>query len=148
ADIPGVIARLRDTIRERTAERGPNRRSIERVRRSKPLPADLAGDVQADAAGAEGGAGSGPLGGDRSVVAPGSEIEEVRGVVLVEPDRPLVVDGDGDLGIGLVKARVLLGEVAVDGQTTGGRAEIEALAESGAITLECCAQRAEALPAR
>src|SRR6201999_1406131 len=134
ADIPGVVARLRNAQRERTTERGRHRRAVEGVRGAQPLPAELAGDVQANAGGAKDGARRSVLGGDRGVVAPGAEVQEVRRVVLVEADRPVVVDGDVDLGVALKEARVLLGEVAVEGKAADAElAEVETLAERGAI---------------
>src|ERR1700675_933256 len=135
ADIPGVVARLLDAERERSAKRRCDGRAIERIRGSEPLTAELTGDVHADAAAAEGRARCGPFAGDRSVVAPGAEVQEVWRGVLVDTELPLVVDGDVNLAIDFVEAGAPLGEVAVDGQTAGDLAEIDALAESGAITL-------------
>src|SRR5260370_29945876 len=86
--------------------------AIERIRRSKPLATEFAGDIHADAAGAEGRAWCSPLGGDRCVVAPGTEVEEVRRVIFVESDLPLVVEGDVNLGIAFIKAGAFLRDVA------------------------------------
>src|SRR5262249_20449153 len=130
-DIPGVVARLRNAVRERAAESSPKRGSIERIRSAKPLPAELAGDIHADAGGAEISARRGPLGGDRGVVAPGAEVQEVRRIVLVIADRPLIVDGVGALCIAFEEARIALGKVAVDRQAVA-EAEIRALIEEGA----------------
>src|SRR5262249_40836855 len=77
-DVPGVVARLRDAARERPAERGCDRRAVERIRGAQPLTAEFARDVHADAGGAEGGRRCGPLAGDRGVVAPRAEVEEIR----------------------------------------------------------------------
>src|SRR5713226_8087857 len=122
--------------------------AVERIGCSEPLPAELAGDLHADAAAAERRARRGPLAGDRCVVAPRSEVQEVRRVVFVDADLPLVVEGDIDLGITFIKAGAFLGEVAVDWQTTADLAEIGRAAENCAVTLERSALRAEALSTR
>src|SRR6516165_7092987 len=128
ADVPGVIAWLGDTVREWSTEDGTSGRSIECIRGAKPLPAELAGNVHANAAAAEDGARGRPLGGHRRVVAPSAEVQEVRRVVFVEADRPLVVDGDVDLGVAFIKAGISLAEVAVDRQAVA-ETEIKALIE-------------------
>src|SRR5204862_5045892 len=87
--------------------------AIERVRRAQPLPAEFAGDVHADAAGAERGRRRGPLAGDRGVVAPGAEVEEVRRVIFVEANRELVVQRDIHLAVDFEEAGVALGDIAV-----------------------------------
>src|SRR5450755_1087432 len=65
ADVPGVVISIMDAIRER---RGP----VEAVGGCKPLPPELAGDIHANAAGAEDRRRSGEFAGDRSIVAPGA----------------------------------------------------------------------------
>src|SRR6202035_3512608 len=85
-------------------------------RRSKPLTAELAGDIHADAAAAEDRRRRGVFGGDRCVVAPGAEVQHVRRVVFVEANRPVVVDGVVKLGIAFEEAGIALGDVAVHRQ--------------------------------
>src|ERR1700704_5566335 len=74
ADIPGVVAGLRNAI-------GENWGAEKRIGRSEPLPAELAGDIHADTAAAERRARRSPLAGDRCVVAPCTKIQEVRRIV-------------------------------------------------------------------
>src|SRR5216683_2394319 len=148
ADIPGVVAGLRNAVGEGPTKGRSNGGAVERIGGSEPLPAELAGDIHADAAAAERRARRRPLAGDRCVVAPRTEVQEVRRVVLVDAELPLVVDGDIDLGVTFIKAGAFLGEVAVDWQTTADLAEIGVAAESCAVTLERSALRAEALSTR
>ena len=61
--------------------------------------------------------GRGPFAGDRRVVAPGAEVQEVRRIVLVQAECQVVVDGVVELGVAFEEARVLLREVAVDGRS-------------------------------
>src|SRR5882757_7534435 len=118
ADIPRVIARLRNTLGVVGAT-GQLSDAVERIRRAEPLTTKLAGDVHANAGGAKGGRGCGPLAGDRSVVAPSAEVQEVRRIVLVDADRELVVQGNKHLAVDFVEACALLGYVAVDRKTVG-----------------------------
>src|SRR6195256_1631424 len=148
ADIPGVVAGLRNAVGEGSTKGISNCGAVERIGRSEPLPAELAGDIHADAAAAERRAWCRPLGGQRCVVAPGTEVQEVRRIVFVGTDLPLVVEGHVDLGIAFIKAGAFLGEVSVDWQTGGTLGEIDAVAENSAISLERRALRTEALPTR
>src|SRR5205814_2785288 len=114
-NVPGVVVGVINAIRERPRKAGIGKgRSVERIGGSKPLPAELAGDVHADAAAAEHGAGRGVLAGDRSVVAPSARVQEARGIVFGEAELPVIVDGVIDLCVGLEEAQVLLDHVAVD----------------------------------
>src|ERR1700737_3638736 len=53
ADIPGVVAGLRNAPGEGSTKGSSNCGAVERIGRSEPLPAELAGDIHADAAAAE-----------------------------------------------------------------------------------------------
>src|SRR5437588_193250 len=77
-DIPSVVAGLRNAKREWSAEGRRGRGTIECIGRSKPLTAELTRDVHAHTAAAERRARRSPLAGDRCVVAPGAEVQEVR----------------------------------------------------------------------
>src|SRR5205085_10459414 len=89
ADVPGVVVLVGDTVGENGADAG----AVEGVRSSEPLPAELTRHVHAHAGGTEGRAGRGVLGGQRSVVAPGARVQEVRRIILGRADRDAVVDG-------------------------------------------------------
>ena len=119
ANIPGVIAGVGDAIREWPSKAWIGEgRPVERIGGSEPLPSELAGDIHADAAGAKGRARRGVFAGDRRVVAPGAGVQEVRRIVLVDPDLPVVVDRVIHLAVDFEEAHVLLHDVAV-GQGVG-----------------------------
>src|SRR5665213_1703365 len=120
ADVPGIVIGIFDAVRERPGKaRIGEAGSVERVGGAEPLAAELAGDVEANAAGAECRAGSGVLAGDRRIVAPGARVQEVRRIVLIQTELPVVVDGVVYLAVAFEEADVLFHHVAV-GQGVGG----------------------------
>ena len=85
------------------------------------MPPEFTRDVHADTAGAEGRAWSGPLGGDRGVVAPGTEVHHIRGIVVVGADLKLFIQGHVDFGVTLIKTGISFGEIAIDRKSEGDR---------------------------
>src|SRR5439155_8193299 len=127
ADVPGVVILVGDTVGENGAGTG----AVEGVRGTEPLPTEFTRHIHAHAGGTEGCAGRRVLGGQRSVVAPGTRVQEVRRVILGRADRKAVVDGVVHLAVDFDEADVLLHDVAV-GEEDRGRADAADVAAGNA----------------
>src|SRR5215212_5796089 len=105
-DIPGVVIGIVDAIRE-------CRDTVEAIRSSKPLPAELAGNIHAYAAAAEDGARRSEFASDRGVVAPSPGVQEAWRVVFIGAELPHIVDNVVYLCVALEEAHISFDHVAV-----------------------------------